>query len=246
MKYCQYCGTQLFDDAKFCSHCGKETSQSPQKAATNDESVKLHNTQAEIVYTLSSRLKANGIIWLVIASLQIIIGIAGVWFTLIVGVLNIISAISDIKSSKRIRFDQNDIFKTYQPLTGPIITLIYNVVIGGIIGVLGSIYYLVFVRGFVIKNKDQFLALEANKTLDNQLSKEAKQEVDIEVILTEQEALHGVQKDLQLSGLQQPLRVSFPKRTANDSIFALHNINIENQDGERIKKDICVRVHVQK
>ena len=37
------------------------------------------------------------------------------------------------------------------------------ILVGGFIGVLGSLYYLIFVRGFVMENKNRFLALE---TLD--------------------------------------------------------------------------------
>ena len=95
MQYCQYCGTQLVDDAKFCSNCGKMTMQIPHEEKQHSETSS--NNHQNIVNTLSSRLKTNGIIWLVIACVQILIGLFGVWFTLIVGVLNIISAITDIK-----------------------------------------------------------------------------------------------------------------------------------------------------
>ena len=47
-----------------------------------------------------------------------------------------------------------------KPLTGPIITLIYNLLIGGVIGVAGSIYYFAAVRGYVMENEQAFLELE--------------------------------------------------------------------------------------
>ncbi len=107
-------------------------------------------------------MNTNGIIWVVIACIQIIIGLSGVWFTLIVGVLNILSAVSDIKTSKAILTNPIGIVQNHTPISGAIVTLIYNVVIGGVIGVLGSIYYLVCVRGYVMENKAQFLEMEMN------------------------------------------------------------------------------------
>ena len=246
MKYCQYCGTQLVDDAKFCSHCGKETSQPSQKTTTNTESVNHPNIQKELVNKLSSRLKTNGIIWLVVAILQIIIGLVVAWFTLIVGVLNIISAVNDIKNSKRILSNQNGIVKTYEPITNPIIALVYNILIGGVFGVLGSIYYLICVRGFVMENKDQFLAMETNEPFDNNVSKPSEKEMHIEIILTEQEALNGVQKDITVVGLKQPLKVNFPKNIKDGNTLALHNVNITTEDGKTIKKDLYIKVCIQK
>ena len=38
MKYCQYCGTQIADEAKFCSNCGKAVWQAPaSEPPVNDE-----------------------------------------------------------------------------------------------------------------------------------------------------------------------------------------------------------------
>ena len=159
MKFCQYCGTPLVDDANYCSFCGKETPQPFEKTSTNKEQ--------NLVKTLSSRLETLGVIWLVIAIIQIIMGVFGIimgvfgtWFTLIVGVLNIIYALTVLERSKRILLNQNGLVKIYSPITGYITTLVYNVLLGGVIGVVGSIYDFIFVRGFVMKNKDKFLAME--------------------------------------------------------------------------------------
>ena len=42
----------------------------------------------------------------------------------------------------------------------PIITLVYNLIFGGVIGVGGSIYYLVAIRKFVLGNKERFALIE--------------------------------------------------------------------------------------
>ena len=244
MKYCQYCGTQHVDDAKFCSNCGKMTMQIPQEEKPHSEASS--NNHQNIVNTLSLRLKTNGIIWLVIACVQILIGLFGVWFTLIVGVLNIISAITDMKNSKRILTNQNGIVKAYEPITNAIIALIYNVVIGGIIGVLGSIYYLVFVRGFVMENKNQFLGMETENPIQNTPNMQNDKTKYVDVVLTEQEATNGVQKEITLDGLQNPLKVNLPKNMKEGNTLVLHNVKIMGKNGETIKKDVYIKIIIQK
>lgn len=48
----------------------------------------------------------------------------------------------------------------YDRLWEPILILIYNVIFGGVLGVAGSIYYLVGIRNFVMKNEGEFKSLE--------------------------------------------------------------------------------------
>ncbi len=95
----------------------------------------------------------NGIIWIIIGVLQIIFGLWLNWFLLVVGVLNIVSAARDISYSKTVLTDQSEVIKRIEPLVMPIITLIYNFIFGGLIGVVGSIYYLAAIREFVMKNR---------------------------------------------------------------------------------------------
>ena len=92
--------------------------------------------------------------------LQILGGFFINWFLLIVGVLNIVSSIQDMQYSKTLLENPNGIVAKFEPITGPIITLIYNLVIGGIIGVVGSIYYFVKIRSFVMENKQFFESLD--------------------------------------------------------------------------------------
>ena len=137
------------DEAVICPNCGCATGNAMPKAANQD-----------IMQTISQRININGIIWIVVAALQIIIGISVSWVTLIVGVLNMISAIQDINYSKALPTNPVGLVEKVKPLTMPIITLVYNLVIGGVIGVAGSIYYFFAVRGFVLENEQQFLEIE--------------------------------------------------------------------------------------
>lgn len=160
MNFCQNCGTQLEKAAHFCPNCGAALE--VKQPTISEETPGTPPTA--LLTKLSERVKINGIIWIVIAAIQLVIGIVGAWFVLIVGALNLLSAIGNIKYSNRILNNPTNIVKNAEPLISPIITLVYNVVIGGIVGVAGSIYYLIAVRGFVLENKEAFLALEKQHT----------------------------------------------------------------------------------
>jgi len=151
--FCSNCGKEIANDSKFCACCGKAVASAP--SVPSVPSVPQNN----IITTLSERVKINAIIWLVIAVLQILGGIFINWFLLIVGVLNIVSAINDIKYSNILLQNPTGVVEKFESLTGPIITLIYNLVIGGVIGVAGSIYYFLGIRNFVMEHKNEFLKL---------------------------------------------------------------------------------------
>ena len=158
MKYCTHCGKEIMDEAVICVGCGC--------AVTNQNTQTVAGQAADgaaLINTLAQRLNTNGIIWLVIGILQTIGGIFINWFLLIVGVLNIISAVQDMKYSKILAENPNGIVAKFEPLTGPIITLVYNLVIGGVIGVVGSIYYFVAIRNYVMENKQFFASFDAQK-----------------------------------------------------------------------------------
>lgn len=151
MKYCTHCGKELIDEAVICVGCGCAVS--GQKTYTGNN---IWLDRAALLKTLSQRLNTNGIIWLVIGILQILSSLLINWFLLIVGVLNIISSVQDMQYSKELLEDPSGIVAKFEPITGPIITLVYNLVIGGVIGVVGSIYYFVAIRNFVMENKQIF------------------------------------------------------------------------------------------
>lgn len=156
MKYCTHCGKELLDEAVVCVGCG---------CSVSGQNAKMTNNQlidgTALLNTLSQRLNTNGIIWLVIGILQILGGIFINWFLLIVGVLNIISSVQDMKYSKTLLENSTGIVAKFEPLTGPIITLVYNLVIGGVIGIVGSIYYFIAIRNYVMENKQFFASLDA-------------------------------------------------------------------------------------
>ena len=147
--FCSKCGKELNDNAKFCDNCGSGL----------NGTANINNAKS-LLSQLSDRYKINGIIWIVVAAIQVILGITINWICLIVGVLNLISGIQDINFSKSMLVTPNGIIDKIKPLTVAIIVLIYNIVFGGILGVAGSIYYLVGIRSFVLNNENEFRVLE--------------------------------------------------------------------------------------
>lgn len=173
--FCRHCGAQLGNDALYCPRCGSPIETNHQRtgpssyASVNNSAPQTQN----LVKTLSSRIKTESIIWLVIGILQIVLGSCTAlmsiiwrtgltvwWLMLVVGPLNIIASITDFRFSKAILVKPVGIVKKLKPLGGPIFSLVYNLTIGGVIGVGGSIYHLIWVRGFVLENETQFLAIE--------------------------------------------------------------------------------------
>ena len=147
--FCSKCGKELNDNAKFCDNCGSGL----------NGTANINNAKS-LLSQLSDRYKINGIIWIVVAAIQVILGITINWICLIVGVLNLISGIQDINFSKSMLVTPNGIIDKIKPLTVAIIVLIYNIVFGGILGVAGSIYYLVGIRSFVLNNENEFRVLD--------------------------------------------------------------------------------------
>ena len=154
MKFCTHCGKELLDEAVLCPGCGCAVNGT--SAASAVPGVTVAADAGALLRKLSERVKTNGIIWLVIGILQILGGIFIDWFLLIVGVLNIISSVQDMNYSKTVLETPAGIVAKFEPMVGPIITLVYNLVIGGVIGVVGSIYYFVAIRNFVMENKATF------------------------------------------------------------------------------------------
>ena len=138
--FCSKCGKEIPKEAVICTGCGCLTENTTLKKVTDP-----------LLVQLSEKIKTNAIIWLVIGCIQII---SGMFF--IVGILNIVSAINDMNYSKTIFDDPSNIVQKFESLTMPIITLVYNLIFGGIIGIAGSIYYFISIRGFVLENRTEF------------------------------------------------------------------------------------------
>lgn len=177
MKYCRHCGTELDDNVKFCSKCGKDPSQAPNLQNTTGNKA---SSKTDIIHNLSNRLQLNGIFWIFAACFQLggvvsclinaIVYITTIIFPFIfagIAIFNIVFAIIDIvyavksfKDAKRIKSDPRGIVAAYDPLAMPIVTIIGNFLFGGLISCVPSVLHLAYVRMYIMENRDQFLALE--------------------------------------------------------------------------------------
>ena len=153
--FCGYCGQEIADDAAFCHKCWRPVPGNRSFAGGNAQV----NAQA-LVIKFSERVRTNAMIWIVIGALQILLGIYVQWLLLIIGVINLVTAVTDFNYSKNVLRDPRGIVDRVKGLAVPVIVLIYNLILGGVVGAAGSVYYLVAVRGFVMENEPQFRAIE--------------------------------------------------------------------------------------
>lgn len=207
MSYCEKCGNQLSEGAVFCAKCGTPVKSSG--ANTEPQSVNPQQSTTQVfvqpvvqpVYTqpvyqqpistlpetspvlkLSEKIKIEAMVWIIIAVIQVVIGIYEInlgnqlndfWLTrgegnfyifygvvlLIVAVINIIISIMKFSRAAEITFSPVGICDEFLPIGGRIGNLIYNILFGGIIGIVGSIFGFV-TRSYVVNNQAAFAAIE--------------------------------------------------------------------------------------
>lgn len=112
-----------------------------------------------VVKTLAHKVHTESVVWIVIAVFQIL-SIVG----LPVGVYNLIVSIMNLDTSKKILQYPVGIVSSFEPLTGSIVVLCINLFFGAFIGIVGSLYHIFGVRGYVMDNRDAFLRVEAALT----------------------------------------------------------------------------------
>ena len=115
MKYCTKCGNEMLDEAVVCVKCG---------CAVNNTATSVGCRSRDLLRQLSDRVRIDGIIWLVIGILQVLMGLFWNWILLIIGALNIVTAVQDLNYSKTVLESPMGIVEKFRPLTGPIITLV--------------------------------------------------------------------------------------------------------------------------
>lgn len=110
------------------------------------------NDLQSVTKSLSEKEKIAAIIWLIIGILQcfsFVFILSGAW--------NIYAAITRFKRSNSVLQPWKGIVNTYdKELTGIIISIVVNVIFGGVIGVAGALYDLFAVRDYVLKNRKVF------------------------------------------------------------------------------------------
>ena len=162
-KFCENCGSELLEGNKFCPSCGADVSNQSSSNVNNVINSSEKEKIGKLITQLSQKNQTNAIIWGVLGTVQIIISMCaivsygfatGMW-TLLVGILNVYSGHKDFTYSKDLLKKPVAIISRYKSAAPIVITLIYNLIFGGIIGIAGSLYEM-SIRNFVLNNKTEF------------------------------------------------------------------------------------------
>lgn len=144
--FCEKCGALITQDTEICPNCGCPTKPDRQATAIDNSQSAATNTINKIKSVAAKaidKMKSVGI--------KRIATIA----------VSVVAVIAVMNYSKTLLKNPKGIVAKFEPITGPIITLVYNLVIGGIIGVAGSIYYFFAIRNYVMEHKPFFASLDA-------------------------------------------------------------------------------------
>lgn len=186
--YCSECGAKVKGSEKFCPTCGAAVS-GVSRTGREDAAVSgrpVRQGTEELVLQLSKKVRVEAIVWCVVAAIQVLVGFTlinegsqldtlgsafgianagaersgmGV-IILIVAAVNFYVCSRDFKYSKEVLDHPVGIVKKYRPLAGLVINLVYNLIVGGIIGAVGSVFWFI-TRSFVMNNEKEFEAIEA-------------------------------------------------------------------------------------
>lgn len=148
--YCKSCGATISNNDGYCESCGVKLTSVGQLGSEGGGVVILPN---ETTGWLSRRVQANGVVWLLIAIYQILAGIplavAGYGVLMIAcGIWNIVQSVKDVKFAKQIRACDNvDLARSIiraidRSKSGTIVFLFINLFLGGVLGVIGCIFWL--------------------------------------------------------------------------------------------------------
>ena len=101
---------------------------------------------------LAEKEKLAAIIWLVIGIMQCLSGVL-----IIAGAWNIYASITRFKQAEAVKNPWPGLVDAYDKWQSNIIvSIVINVIFGGLIGVVGGLYDMFVVRNYVLQNKDIF------------------------------------------------------------------------------------------
>jgi len=128
----------------------------------------------ELLRKLSLMMRISAFLWIVIGILQIVLGgltvlsqihegnfsFSNIYvFIFFIGVVNLSFSMKNWKFATSILHIPTGILGRFKPLWGSIAALVYNLLFGAVVGVVGVAYELT-IRAFVMRRKEQFIQLE--------------------------------------------------------------------------------------
>lgn len=147
------------------------------------------NYQAYCLNVLYQKIKSEAIAWIIVASIQAITGliyvllginlhmrfnihnigptfvISGI-IIVVISIINFMNVYCDFSYIKEIKYSPVGIIEKYKSSKNLIFVLLYNLIFGGLIGIVGVIFGFI-TRNFVINNLNTFAIIE-NNTKSNQ------------------------------------------------------------------------------
>ena len=148
IRYCTYCGNLVDDRAIVCFKCGGAI---PMVNSTG---------LLSCIYNISQKIKTWSYINGVISVMQMIYGFSKNWYLFLIGALNLIFSIQNVNYSEKFLQKPIGIVDKMQPIGEAVFIFLYNLIIGGCFSTIGSMYYFLVVRGYVMENKLIFMQIE--------------------------------------------------------------------------------------
>ena len=166
MPYCGKCGSQTEEGAVFCGKCGAPVNQNaPQPEPYTAPSAGNLAANRQLLIKLSERIKISAIIWIVIGIAQALTILGCAVPVALLGVYNIYVGIRNLKYGQTILTNPVCIVAGQESLAMPILSLVVNLLLGGMIGCVGALYDIICIRGLVMDNKDAFLQMEREASM---------------------------------------------------------------------------------
>ena len=143
---CPRCGTSYSTTASFCSKCGANLSenikfkQNKQMPTYEEKLDIMYNDAQYCIANIAKRERMSSKIWIITAIIQIVLSIICFPFPFwVAAFLNIWRASSRFKLSKLVLVPNKELLSKYDSVLYGL-TWMYNVSLGGLIGIIGCIY----------------------------------------------------------------------------------------------------------
>lgn len=157
MNFCPACGKPLSNGGKFCGSCGNAVNAVlPEVGISQAHGVGIASTVPrfdageQTLRRIADYERISGILWLILGIVQVLMIV-----TIIVGIWNIVAAVSRLKLRPMILARDVQIPAIYEGVAQLIIIGILNLLLGGVIGVLFVVFDFI-IRDMVLSNRHLF------------------------------------------------------------------------------------------